>query len=383
MGATESKLSEGYRRLQSFRQQHVMAEIAVFFTAGFLFDILTLSRIDDVATLVQQGVYLVLLGGLMSLDERYRAGVAVPPRWLVKAWPFSEDAIHFLFGSLLSSFTLFYLKSSSGFSAILFMSVLCALLVANELPAFRERGPVIRFVLLSLCMTTYTALLLPVILGFISAWLFVTSVLLSCAAICWFVRLLTRWTGDGRSIRRRVAGPALGMQAPLVAAYFAGGIPPVPLSVQFIGIYHEVVPPGSQEATEAGDPAMPRNYELKHQRPWWKVWHEGDQDFAARPGDVVYCFARVFAPRGFRDAVYVHWWMRRQEGGWQDRGRTQLVIQGGREDGFRAFATKKNYQPGRWRVEIETDDGRDIGVINFDLMNDLSSGARSFSVDRY
>jgi hypothetical protein len=34
-------------------------------------------------------------------------------------------------------------------------------------------------------------------------------------------------------------------------------------------------------------------------------------------------------------------------------------------------------------VEIETDDGRDIGVIHFDLMDDLSSGARSFFVDRH
>jgi len=381
MATTESKLSEGYRRLQAFRRQHVMAEIAVFFAAGFLFDILTLSRIDDVATLVQQGLYLVVLSGLMSLDERYRAGVAEPPRWLAKAWPFSEDAIHFLFGSLLSSFTLFYLKSSSGFSAFLFMSVLCALLVANELPGFRERGPVVRFALLSLCMTSYGALLLPCLLGFISAWLFVTSVLLSSAAIYWFVRTFTRWTGDARSIRRRIAGPALAMQAILFVAYFAGVIPPVPLSVQFIGIYHEVVPPGAREVADAGDPA-PRTYELRHQRPWWKVWQVGDQDFAARPGDVVYCFARVFAPNGFRDAIYVHWWKQRQEGGWLDRGRTPLVIRGGRDDGFRAFATKKNYQPGRWRVEIETGDGRDIGVIHFDLVNDLSTGERSFSVDR-
>lgn len=375
MRAMKATLSEGYRRLQAFRQQHVMAEITVFFIAGFLFDVFTLSRIDDVATLVQQGLYLILLGGLMILDERFRAGVSVPPRWLSKAWSFSEDAMHFLFGSLLSSFTLFYLKSSSGFTALLFLAVLCALLVANELPRFRERGPTVRFVLLSLCMTSYTALLLPVILGFISKWLFVGAVLLSCAVIIWLVRTLTRWTGDARSVFRRVAGPALAMQMLLFTAYFAGVIPPVPLSVQFIGIYHEVVPPGEQ--------AVPGLYALKHQRPWWKVWHQGDQDFAARPGDIVYCFARVFAPNGFHDAIYAQWWMRRQEGGWLDRGRAQLDILGGRADGFRAFATKKNYEPGRWRVEIETGDGRDIGVIHFDLADDRSSGARSFSVDRH
>ena len=379
----QAKLAEKLERLQAFRQRHAAAEIAIFFAAGFLFDILTLSRIDDVATFVQQGLYLVLLGALMIMDERYRAGLAAPPPWLARAWRFSEDAIHFLFGSLLSSFTLFYIKSSSGLSSFLFMSILGALLIANELPRFRERGPVVRFALLSLCVTSFGALLLPVILGSIRPWMFLTAVLLACAWIGWCVRILSRWTGDARSVHRRVAAPALGMQAILVVAYVVGAIPPVPLSVQFMGIYHEVIPPGAQAvAASAGLPAS-RTYELRHQRPWWKVWHHGDQDFAARPGDIVYCFARVFAPRRFRDAIYVHWLWQGREGGWRDQGRAQLDILGGRGDGFRVFATKKNYQPGRWRVEIETDDGRDIGIIQFDLVDDLSAGARTFFVDRY
>jgi len=385
VGVTESKLRGNLQRLQAYRQQHASMEIAGFFAAGFLFDIVTLSRIDDTFTLVQQGLYLVLLVGLMILEERYRAGVARPPRLLEKAWRFSEDAIHFLLGSLLSSFTLFYLKSSSDLASILFLSTLGALLVANELPRFRERGPIVRFALLSLCITTYLAILFPVLLGFLSKWLFLAAVALSCGAFAWLVRALSRWTGDALSIRRRVAGPALGMQALLVAAYFWGAIPPVPLSVQFIGIYHEVVPPGAQEALEAGGaPAGPAGptYMLKHQRPWWKPWQNGDQDFAARPGDIVYCFARVFAPNGFRDAIYVHWWLKGQKGGWLDQGRAQLDISGGRGDGFRAFATKKNYQPGRWRVEVETYDGRDIGVIHFNLIDDLTSGVRDFLVDR-
>jgi hypothetical protein len=317
----------------------------------------------------------------MITDERYRAGLSVPPRWLARVWRFAEDVIHFLFGSLLSVFTLFYLKSSSGFSSILFMSILGGLLIANELPRVRQFGPVVRFALLSLCLTSYGALLLPVLLGSIRKWMFVVAVVLSCAAIVWCVRALSRWTGDAASVRRRVARPAFVMQAILVVVYFAGAVPPVPLSVQFIGIYHEVVPPGAQAAAE-GDPKAARAYALKHQRPWWKVWHHGDQDFAARPGDMVYCFARVFAPRGFQDAIYVRWLWQGPKAGWVDQGRAQLGILGGRGDGFRVFATKKNYQPGRWRVEIETGDGRDIGIIQFDLANDLSTAARTFFVDR-
>jgi hypothetical protein len=375
-----------FERLQSFRQRHVMAEIAVFFAAGFLFDILTLSRIDDVVTLVQQALYLILLMALMIMDERYDAGIGAPPRWLASAWRFSEDAIHFLLGSLLSSFTLFYLKSSSGLSALFFMSILGALLIANELPGVRERGPVVRFALLSLSLTSYGALLLPILLGSIRKWMFVAAAALACGMMMFCVRLLSRWTGDPPSVHRRVARPALGVQAVLLVAYFVGAIPPVPLSVQYIGIYHEVVPPGAQaaesaEGAEGEVPAPIRSYELKHQRPRWKWWQHGDQDFAARPGDIVYCFARVFAPRGFRDAIYVHWLWKGSEG-WRDQGRAQLDITGGRGDGFRAFATKKNYQPGRWRVEIETEDGRDIGTIHFDLFDDPSSEERSFRVDR-
>ena len=373
------------QRLQAYREQHAMAEIALFFAAGMAFDIVTLSRIDDVLSLIQQGVYLVLLAGLMILEERERAKNWTPPPILAKVWRFSEDAIHFLLGSLLSSFTLLYLKSSSGVSAFAFMAVLGGLLVANELPRFREKGPIVRHALLSLCMTSYGAVLLPVLLGFISPWLFVTAVLLSCGAFWGLTRRLVKHTFDARAASSRVAAPAFAIQALLLGAYFFGAIPPVPLSLQYIGIYHEVVPPKKQAAETAAagtkDDVLPA-YQLKHMRPWWKFWQHGDQDFAARQGDVIYCFARVFAPNGFKDAIYIHWWLKGTKGGWSDQGRARLAISGGRDNGFRAFGTKKNYQPGRWRAEVETEDGRDLGVIKFDLKEDATTEPREFLVDR-
>jgi hypothetical protein len=84
----------------------------------------------------------------------------------------------------------------------------------------------------------------------------------------------------------------------------------------------------------------------------------GVQDFGAQPGNVVYCFARVFAPSGFRDTVYVHWW-EEWRGGGEDQGRARLDISGGRGEGLRALARERNYPPGRW-----------------------SNGERNFSVER-
>jgi len=423
MDITESKPDGRMQRLKAYREKHAKAEIVLFFAAGELFDVVTLTRIDDWFGLLQQGVYLALLAWLMILEERERAKAWTPPRFLAKAWRYSVDVIHFLLGTLLSQFTLLYLKSSSGLWALLFMAVLAGLLVINELPRFREKGPIVRHALLSLCMTSYGAVLLPVVFGFISPWLFVAAVVLSCAAFWGLTRRLVRHTGDARAASSRVAAPAFAIQGLLVAAYFFGAIPPVPLSLQYIGIYHEVVPPGrtpksngtaiAKNAASAatGDSAAPamtagvapveasvaprlqasmltgalpkgaRTYELKHLRPWWKFWQHGDQDFAARKGDVVYCFARVFAPNGFKDAIFVHWWLQGPDG-WIDQGRAKLDISGGRDNGFRAFATKKNYQPGRWRVDIETTDGRDLGVIKFDLFADDTTGDREFQTDR-
>jgi len=41
---------------------------------------------------------------------------------------------------------------------------------------------------------------------------------------------------------------------------------------------------------------------------------------------------------------------------------------------------KANYQPGRWKVQVETTDGREIGRIYFRLEG-VSAAPRSFVVD--
>ena len=44
----------------------------------------------------------------------------------------------------MSAYTLFFFKSASGLTSILFLIVMLGLLVANELPRFRQLGPVVR-----------------------------------------------------------------------------------------------------------------------------------------------------------------------------------------------------------------------------------------------
>lgn len=69
----------------------------------------------------------------------------------------------------------------------------------------------------------------------------------------------------------------------------------MPLSIPFIGVYHGV------EKSEDG-------YRLAHERPWWRLWHNGDQQFRAQPGDKVYVYFRIFSPARFADQVQMRWY---------------------------------------------------------------------------
>ncbi|GHG93220.1 DUF2914 domain-containing protein [Comamonas sp. JC664] len=361
-------------KVQQFRARHEKWEMALFFFGGFLYDVLTIGRIDDTLTLVQNFGYLLVLTGLLLLEQRYPDGVE-PPKFLVKVWRWREDAIHFLFGSLLSAFMLLLFKSSSGALPYLFVAGIFALLAANELPVFRKLGPVMRMVLLSLSVTMYFICLLPVVLGRMGFWVFLLAVALGSLSIFGMMRLIARWRpDDSRYVLRNVAVPGFGVQAALLGLYVVGVIPPLPVSVQFAGIYHQVerVSPGVYHLSSVDA------------RTWYKPWTWGDPDFLMQTGDKPYYFFRIFAPKHFQSyKVRVRWYFDDPQKGWTTYGNGFVadVSSNGTDGGYRYYATTSNLKPGKWRVVLETEDGHEIHRLNFTAGSDSSSGPRTFDVD--
>jgi hypothetical protein len=364
-----------FDRVQAFRAQHELAEMAAFFFIGFVYDVLTLSRIDDRFTIAQQAVYLGILAALLLADARFPAGTE-PPRLLAKVWRFREDALHFFLGSLMSSYTLFFFKSASGVTAFFFLLVLFGLMVANELPRFRAMGPVVRVALFSLCVTAYFAYVLPVFVGRMGWWLFSLAVALGSLSIYGMMRLMRRWLPDAEAIKWRVAVPGFGVQGLLLVLYLLRVLPPVPLAVQFSGIYHEV-----ERAKAEGGKV---EYRLSHERAWWRFWHRGDQHFLARPGEKAFYFYSVFAPSGFeRYKVRVRWQYDHPEKGWSDHGSFMADIKrSGSERGYRSFAFTSNPKPGDWRVMLETEEGHEISRLSFTVEADERTEPRVFALDK-
>jgi hypothetical protein len=340
------------------------------FLAGFLFDILTMQRIDAWTDLAIQLLYLCGLTGLLVFQHREVQGTWRPPAWLAKYWTWHVEAQHFLYGGLLSAYVVLYFRSSTAARPLVFLALLGALLLLNEMPRVRSAGYHLRLGLHALCVVSFLNYFVPILLGRIDGVVFVLSLLLA-AAIVWRV---TDWLSprdaDRDRTRRRLFAPAATVLGVVALFHALGLIPPVPLSVQFHGIYHEV-------HRDAGE------YALVYERPPARLfWRRDSRPFARRPGDRVHYFARVFAPGGFRHRVVIRWETWDEGRGWITTDRIPLDVRGGRAEGFRGSAVKANFGPGRWRVTAETADGRAIATLGFTVVDDARGEPRHWRTTR-
>jgi hypothetical protein len=326
----------------------------LMFVAGFLFDFLTIQRIDAVTDLVIQLLYLIGLTALLIVQQRESQGLWTPPRWSSRIWAHNVDVLHFLYGGLLSAYVVLYFKSSTGARPLIFFSLLVLLMFANEMPQIRRAGHRLRLGLYAFCVLSFLNYFVPIVIGRMGGWVFLLALLLS-AAIVWGIsdRLAARDVHRAAA-RVRLFVPAAVVIALVGLLYALRLIPPVPLSVQFHGIYHEVRREGSAYVV------------VYEQPPVWARWRRDSRPFVQRPGDRLHYFARVFAPAAFSHRVVVRWERYSEpEGRWQTSDTIGFPVSGGRAQGWRGYAVKSNFDPGRWRVTAETDDGRAIGVLAF------------------
>jgi hypothetical protein len=242
------------------------------------------------------------------------------------------------------------------------------ILVANESRRFKALGMHVKFALLALCFLAFSAALTPTVAGSIGLGVFLLSMLVGCVPpvlAAWWIR--SRRPELSLQARRQILLPMGFVLVAFLGSYLLRVIPPVPLSIPFIGVYHGV------ERTDEG-------YRLTHERPWWRIWHNGDQWFRAQPGDKVYVYFRIFSPARFSDEVQMRWYWKPGDRGWALQDTIPIRIVGGREHGFRGYGVKANFQPGPWRVRVQTTDGREIGRVYFDLEN-FPQVPRSFTTE--
>ena len=319
--------------------------------------------------IVHQTVYLALVAAVLT--QMFFVPEAPPLDTLPRLRRFYYQRrlaiLSFLLGTLLNVYTVFFFKSSSLLVSFAFLLVMIGLLLLNEFGPFRRMGLAFKFALFSVCALSFCATVVPLAFGSLGVGVFLVSMAAGCVPILILGAAIRRWSPERYPAARQQMLVPFGLMLILfLGAYLLRLIPPVPLSLPFIGVYHAV------ERTRDG-------YRLSHERPAWAFWRNGDQKFRAQPGDRVHVFFRVFSPTRFSDEVSMRWFQR-GERGWTLQDTIAIRIVGGRAEGFRGYGFKSKYGPGEWKVQIETTDGREIGRVYFDV-EVVPASARSFTVE--
>jgi uncharacterized membrane protein len=328
----------------------------ITFIAGFVWDSLTLNRIDYLFDNFVLAGHLAAFAVMIVLVLRAQARVLRRPglrrferhfRWVMQ----------FFLGGLLAKYVLFYFKSASFTRTSLFLLLLVVLLVGNEFLEHRLENAKLLAVLFFFCLDSFLAFFLPVIASRVETGLWVFAGLVSLvASTALFAVAIPRRTGVWGREFRAAAGLIAGAWLLLNVLYFANLIPPVPLALRSAGVFHRVV------HTAAG-------YEVTYvQEPRYRFWKRWEDPFQLAQGESVYCYSAVFAPRGVRIPVRHRWLRHDSAGGWVTTDTIAFQVAGGREGGFRGYTQKRTVAPGAWRVELEAGDGRILGRIDFTVV---------------
>ncbi len=346
--------------LKSVYERHQKWVPIAAFLAGFVFDMLVLKRIDEPQVIVQQALYIIVSGFLIAIELVEHVQEISLSGFIKKIWPYREALLHFLLGTLLNSYAIFYFKSASAITSMIFIVLLVALLIVNEFKRFGKSQTQVHVAFLSLCLISYFVSLSPILFGFIGKIPFVIAMIASFFVFSFYIFILkSKLRPKPQLLKTHVIYPFAAIQILFVILYFAHAIPPVPLSVKYMGIFH------GAEKTEDG-------YALTYTRPQWKFWQHGDQTFFSQPGDVIYCYTQIFSPARFKDELQVRWFYHDPKQGWTTSDAIALAVVGGREEGYRAVTQKANFIPGDWKVAVETRDGQEVGNIGFTVVNDDS-----------
>lgn len=339
------------KKCRDFYGKHEKYSAAAVFALGFIWDALTLRRIDNIwDNLILLG-YLIVIGAVIVLNLRFECGAAIHDR-LRRAAPRFPLAMQFCFGGLFSSYVVFYFKSASFTRTAFFFLLLVGLLIANEFLENRLQNRTLLSAFYCFCFFSFLAFFLPVVLRDIRPCIFVLAGVVAMAIS--FLVFAFGLGGKWKSAARQTAVPIAVVFLFLNTLYFANLIPPVPLALKTGRPYHHV------EKTPAG-------YKVKYVPPsifyFWRSW---DNPFYWTPGESVYCFTSIFAPGGVRVSL-LHVWSRKTEAGWTITDRIPFSIEGGRDGGYRWYSRKTAVVPGRWRVQVQTQTGQILGEAAFTI----------------
>jgi len=344
---------------RAFIQKHQRLIPVISFFAGFTWDSITITRIDEVSDNLIISLYLILLGFLIILTLQSEHNRLKKPL-LIKYSEWYPTGIQFFLGSLFSAYVVFYFKSASFTKTAIFLGLLILLLVANEFLKNKLTNTYLLISLYFLAAFSFFIFFIPVISGYMNVFTFIAGSLAGLLLPYFILTYLYRSNliSSKRDYQKHL-GLIGGIFIILIFFHQLNLIPPVPLAMKYTGIYHHISKNNADN-----------NYILKHEKPaWYQFFKTDDSEFHYQENDTVFCFASVFAPTRLTKKIAHQWqYYSEPKGEWIVTDRTVYQLTGGRDGGYRGYTFKKNIQMGEWRVDIITNDDRILGRIKFKII---------------
>ncbi|WP_339665617.1 DUF2914 domain-containing protein [Maribacter arcticus] len=345
----------------------------VFFIGGFIFDTLTLGRIDRTYDLTILCLHMTSLSIVLYLYNLVDDG-----KWkntfLERYEEYFPLAIQFFFGGLSSAYVIYFSRSVSLSKTASFFIILVLLLIANEFLKKRISNKYLQFGVYYFISFTFFTFMIPVFLKELNTTIFLISGVTSLAVT---LVLLIFIYGKSPSTRQEIK---LGKMIIIILSiygiinlfYFLKLIPPVPLALDKGIVAHNVT---------MKDDTYLVSYEPEDS---FVFWRKHKLDFAYVPDESVYIFSSIFAPTDLKKAVFHRWkWYNHNTKEWEITEDIGYNITGGRDGGFRGYTYKNNVKPGEWEVQVLTDEEHVLGVIKFEIKEHLNGEPIAIKTERF
>jgi len=325
--------------------------------SGFVFDALTLKRVDTFLENCWILVHLIIVGVFITLIH-LKEGEKGDEKNPSKAHFWYVNVLQFFFGGLLSVFLVFYFRSTDIFVTWPFLFLLILAFIANEsLKKYYIRLS-FQIGLFFLSVYSFTIFLIPVILQKISSTVFLLSGLVSLIFISIFLLILFHLKRDKfKEYKKRIIFLITGLFIVINFLYFTNLIPPIPLSLKDAGVYHSI------QKNSNG------NYNVTYEDSGLMGYFKFYQDFKKPIGEPIYAYSAIFSPKDLNLTI-IHEWQYYDEiqKKWTTDAEINLSVKGGRDGGFRTYSMRSNLAYGKWRVNIKTETGQIIGHLRFNIL---------------
>ena len=340
------------------RYEGLLIPLALF--SGFATDLLTFKLIRFETSIFFLFGHL-LFAGINIIAVNYFKNNK-PTNKITSYWKlFAPLFVQFSFGNMFSGFLIFYSQSGSIFASWPFLLVIMSLLIGNEIVRRYDFGPEVQISAYFFALFAYFNLAFPYVFKTLSILMFLISGLVSLLVISLFLYFTSNYIEELKDHKNKLYMTIAGIFLLVNVLYFTNMIPPIPLTLKDMGIYHSIE-------------RIDDNYKAitEECQSWDRCLFTREVRHIDEFSQSIYFYSAVYSPPEM-DLEIVHRWQKynNNQNSWKTKAKIPFQLEGGRDIGFRWYSY---YQvtPGLWRVVVETKKGQVVGRDSFYIEKGLA-----------